>query len=345
MKTKLSLLVLFVFFTTILFAQKVVVLHSPVNGVQYFNDDNPLQSAYAAAEVVGDTIYLPGGSMQPPVRFEKSLVIYGAGHYPSATTATFETLISSSVTLSDEADDFHLEGVKINGDIYFDANEAVENVLIKRCSFNNIRIYGDRTNPAVNNTFVENVINESCYIDNLTNSMFFNNIITGSVAAARNMTFLNNLFLYSIPYNDGYQVIGYANNSMFKNNIFLQENNNICEGAGASTWSHNIFCTSSTSPGLGVDPILISNYFMTRADVLVNQSGGIFDYTHDYHLTATALANIGDDGLQVGVYGGFYPWKDFSIPVNPHISTKTISATSDANGMIQININVHAQDR
>ncbi len=331
--------------STALFSQKIVVLHSPVNGVQYFNDDNPLQSAYAAAEVAGDTIYLPGGSMQPPVRFAKSLVIYGAGHYPSAATATVKTIISGNFYLSDEADNFHLEGVRISGNLYFDTNEAIENVTIKRCSLNNITIYGNRTNPAVNNTFVENIINGGCWIENLTNSMFFNNIIQGGINQARNLTFLNNLFLYSVPGDDRYQVFGYANNCMIKNNVFLQENNNISEGNGASTWSHNIFCTSSTTPGLGLDPILISNYFMDRADVLVNQTGTTFDYTHDYHLQAGALANLGDDGLQVGVYGGFYPWKDLSIPVNPHISSKNISATSDANGMIQVNINVHAQDR
>ena len=344
MKLKLFLFTLSMLFGISVFAQKVVALHSLTNGIQYFTDDNPLQSAYAAAEVVGDTIYLPGGSMTPPTKFEKSIVIYGAGHYPNATDATFKTILSGNITLSDEADGLHLEGVKFMS-LIFDTNEAVNNVTIKRCSFDNIYIYGDRTNPAENNTFIENVINGGAWMENLINSTFANNIIKGGINRAINMVFLNNLFLYSYPSNNGYQVLGYANNSMFKNNIFLQENNNICEGNGASTWSHNIFCTNVTSPVLGLDPILIDNYFMTRADVLINQTGGIFDYSHDYHLTPAALLNLGDDGLETGVYGGFYEWKDFSIPVNPHISSKTISQTSDANGMIQVNINVHAQDR
>ena len=339
MKTKIFLFAATFFISTVIFAQKVVALHSPVNGVQYFTDDNPLQSAYAAAEVVGDTIYLPGGSMSLPYRFEKSIVIYGAGHYPSATTATYKTILSGNFRLGDDADDFYLEGVEISGSIIFDTNVSVNNVTIKRCKFNDLNSAGNRTNPAENNSFIENVYH-TMYIDNMINSSFFNNIITGSINAARNLIYFNNLFIAASYYGP----IGYANNTMFKNNIFLTDGIGICGGAGTSTWSHNIFCTSTTSPGLGVDPILDTNYFMTRADVLINQTGGNFDYTHDYHLTAAALLNLGDDGLQTGVYGGFYPWKDFSIPVNPHISSKTISNVSDANGMIQVNISVHSQD-
>jgi len=345
MKLKLFLFILSVLFGVSVFAQKVVALHSPTNGIQYFTDDNPLQSAYAAAEVVGDTIYLPGGSMTPPSRFEKSIVIYGAGHYPTATDATLKTIISGTVVLDAEADGFHLEGVNISGVIQFVHSESVNNVTIKRCKFNSLHINGDRTNPAENNTFIENTWSGS-WIENLTNSMFVNNIIASGTTQARNLIYLNNIFLHSDTSGSITYTISYANNCMFKNNIFLHERANICSGVGASTWINNVFCnTSLITPNLGLDPILVDNYNMLRADVLINQTGALFDYAHDYHLTAAALLNLGDDGLQVGIYGGFYEWKDYSIPVNPHISSKTISQTSDASGMIQVNINVHAQDR
>jgi len=284
--------------------------------------------------------------MYPPIKFEKQLVIYGAGHYPSATAATFLTKISGRLTLSQEASGFHLEGVNIIGDIYFDANESVNDVTIKRCHFSFLSVQGDGTTPAENNTFLENVIYNmhTFAIDNLSNSMFFNNIIENRVGNARNLIFLNNLFLYS---SGSYSTITYANNCMFKNNTFLYESSQISTGAGASTWSNNMFCTNTTTPTLGTDPVLVNNYFVTRADVLVNQTDGTFDYTHDYHLQAgMGLPTYpGDGGYETGIYGGFYPWKDASIPVNPHISSKTISPTSDTNGNIQVDINVHAQDR
>ena len=344
MKTKILALFIVLFTFSSLQAQKIVALHS-TTGVQFFSDDNPLQSAYAAA-VDNDTIYLPGGSFAPPARFEKKLRIYGAGHYPSATTATHITKISGDFRLSDEADGFYLEGVEITGGLYFDDNESINDVTIKRCRLHDIHINGDRTHPSENCIFQENVIH-GMDLRNLINSNFFNNIIEGGINEARNLSFLNNLFLISNYY---WNVFGYANSSMIKNNVFLQESNHhgVADGAGQSTYSHNIVCFTydpNNTTAFGTDPILDSNYSMTRADVLVNQTGGNFDYTHDYHLTTAAQANLGDDGTQVGIYGGFYPWKDESIPSNPHISSKNISNTTTTAGTIHIDINVHAQDR
>ncbi len=332
-------------FSTSLFAQKVVALHSPTNGIQYFDDDNPLQSAYTAA-VDNDTLYLPGGSLAPPTKFEKKLTIYGAGHYPSSTTATDKTNIIGNVIFSDEADGSHLEGVVVSSNVYFDDNESVNDLVIKRCKINYLNITGNRTNPSENCTFQENII-YAFSIGNLINSNFFNNIIEANIPEARNLIFLNNIFLRSTYY---HPVFDYADNCMIKNNIFLQESSNhgVADGSGESTYSHNIVCFSfdpENTSAFGTDPILDSNYIVTRADVLVDQTGGTFDYIHDYHLQAGTATFLGDDGYETGIYGGYYPWKEESIPVNPHISSKDISGTSDSNGKIHVDINVHAQDR
>ena len=343
MKTKVILLLLSLSFITQINAQKVVALHTS-SGVQFFSDDNPLQTAYAAA-VDNDTIYLPGGSFAMPARFEKKLRIIGAGHYPSATGATWKTILSGNLTLSDEADGFYLEGIQVT-DINFDTNESVNNVLIKRCKIRSIHIGGNRSTPSESCIFQENII-QGMDLTNLINSNFFNNIIGGQINAARNLVFLNNVFLLSYYYDP---IFEYANSCIIKNNVFLQESNHhgVADGAGQSTYSHNIVCFTfdpNNTTTFGTDPILDTNYQMSRADVLVNQTGGTFDYTHDYHLQAGAQANLGDDGTEVGIYGGFYPWKTESIPTNPHISSKNISNVTSATGTIHIDINVHAQDR
>jgi len=325
-------------------AQKIVALHT-ASGVQFFSDDNPLQSAYAAA-VDNDTIYLPGGSFAPPSNFEKKLRIIGVGHNPAATTATFQTIISGDIYLRDQADGFYLEGVKISGNLYFYSNESINDIVIKRCKMNGLNINGDQTNPSENCVFQENIIG-GMDTRNLLNSVFFNNIIQNTINEARNLTFFNNLFMHIDC--SGYiytPTIGYANNCLLKNNIFLQGScGNVVGGSGQSTYSHNIFCTNLNTIILGLDPIVDNNYSMNRDDIFVNYTGGGFDYAQDYHLTTAAQANLGDDGTECGIYGGFYPWKDLSVPSTPHISSKNISNTSDANGMIHIDINVQAQDR
>ena len=344
MKTKRFIITFILLLSFQLQAQKVVALHS-ASGIQFFSDDNALQTAYASA-VDNDTIYLPGGSFTPPTKFEKKLRIIGAGHNPSATTATFMTKISGNFILSDEADGFYLEGVEITNNIYFDMNESINDVVIKRCKMNGLGIDGDRTTPSENCVFQENIMG-GVNAKNLLNSTFFNNIIQNPVNEARNIIFLNNLFMQIDC--AGYThtpAVGYANGCMFKNNIFLQGGcGNVVGGNGQSTYSHNIFCTNLSTIILGLDPIVDNNYSMNRDDIFINYTGGDFDYAQDYHLTVAAQANLGDDGTECGIYGGFYPWKEESIPSTPHIISKNISNTSDANGMIHIDINVQAQDR
>ncbi len=342
MKTKITFILLALLNTHLFFGQITVALHSPANGVQFFSDDHPLQSAYTAA-VDNDTIYLPGGSMLPPAKFEKKLVIYGAGHYPSATTATRKTYIQGDVNLSDEADGFHLEGVEISGSIRFDDNEPINNVVIKRCKMNDININGDMTTPSESVLLIENVFRSGDF-RNLTNSIVYNNIITGTINRALNLTFLNNIFLYN-GYRS-YYVIGYASNALFKNNIFIKHyyDNRICDGAGASTWSNNAFVAAS--PTLGTNSTTSNNYYSVVMSALFNTApvDDTFDYANDYSLQNPA-SYPGDDGTQIGIYGGFHPWKGGSVPVNPHISSVNISATSNSSGQLHIDINVHAQDQ
>lgn len=342
MRTTFTLFVLAILCSTTIQAQKVVALHSATNGVQYFDGTSALQDAYTAA-VTTDTIYLTGGTFTPPSLFDKQLTIFGAGYHPDATTATQATTISTHVYLGDNADGFYLEGVNISGNLYLgDASDvSVNDIVIKRNKFNSLLAQGTAdTNTSNNNLFVENII-YSLTTHNLRSSSFYNNIIEHrNNGTFLDLQFVNNVFIQSY-FNSSYPIITYANSCVFRNNIFLQEYAYVCHGDGQSEWINNIFCNSN--PYLGLDPILTNNYYMTRAEVLVDQTGGTFDYAHDYHLQPGAAANLGDDGTETGIYGGTYVWKDYSIPTNPHISSKTISGTSDSSGNIQINIQVQAQ--
>lgn len=346
MKTKIySSLVIFFLSIQFIAQNSIVALHSPTNGVQYFNNTNPVIAAYNAA-IPGDTIYIPGGSFVNPPVFAKKLAIYGAGHFPAATVATVYTKLTGAFIISDEADGLHLEGVELPNGMSFELNEAVTNVVIKRN-----KIYHDITATqnngqlvAENNYFIENVIWNMTNLNNMINSYFISNIVENTVHNPTQLVFLNNIFTWNTHYD---WIIYNANASLFKNNIFLLTDSysHINESASSSTWSHNVFCVSN--PNLGFSPVLVDNYYgVSRPDLLVNQTGNTFDYTHDYHLQPAALAAyIGDDATQVGIYGGISPFKDYSVPINPHIATATISNQSTASGLINVNIQVQAQTR
>lgn len=69
----------------------------------------------------------------------------------------------------------------------------------------------------------------------------------------------------------------------------------------------------------------------------------VFNYAHNYHLKSPTTY-LGTDGTEVGIYGGTFPYKEGSVPRNPHIQLKNIASKTDDNGSLQIEIQVEAQD-
>ena len=81
------------------------------------------------------------------------------------------------------------------------------------------------------------------------------------------------------------------------------------------------------------------------SSIFVNYAQGGFSYSDDYHLQATSLGkNGGIDGTDIGIYGGLFPWKDGSVPSNPHITVKNIATKTDNMGKLNVNVTVTAQD-
>jgi hypothetical protein len=138
--------------------------------------------------------------------------------------------------------------------------------------------------------------------------------------------FENNIFCFPGINNYGSWVspIGGANNCIIKNNLLVNEPS--FPIGTTNIYSNNIIVSSSDS-------------------IFINQSGVIFNYLHDYHLKYTCPAkNAGSDGTDIGIYGGAFPWKEGSIPSNPHIQFKSIAPKTTNQNTLPIQIKVKAQD-
>jgi hypothetical protein len=151
----------------------------------------------------------------------------------------------------------------------------------------------------------------------------------------------------------------YSNNNIVKNNIFLYEYSAPTYSCNSNTFYNNIFSTgygpitstqgsnnnfqynifTATSPTFGTTPTVLNNYIgVDLATVFVNESEG------DYHLLGDASTTyLGDNGTEVGIYGGLVPFKEGAVPLNPHISYKSIQTTTDSNGILNISFTVEAQ--
>jgi hypothetical protein len=327
----------FILLAIVAFGQQKVALNR--NGTtEIYGGSNPFNDAYLAASS-GDTIYLPGGNLPFPATIDKKLVIIGAGHYPSVTVATNRTVLNGTLTIGENADNLHLEGIEITSTLSFNTNHKVDGVVIKRCRIGYIYYNGDASTPCLNNVIRECVINGNVYFNNAKSSLFSNNIIGGTVNTGLEIGISNNIFLYS---GYGSQIFVDIDNSSISNNIILQSygTNYVHTGCQLSTFSNNTFVLT---------PPVESNTFTNNyndiaiAGLFVNQTGNAFDYTHDYHLV-NPTTYLGNDGKQVGIYGGLFPYKESALPVNPNIISKTIAPQTNSNGELNFQMQVKAQN-
>ncbi|MBN2776896.1 MAG: hypothetical protein JXR36_04610, partial [Bacteroidales bacterium] len=290
--------------------------------------------AYMASQS-GDTLYLSGHTFTPPAAFDKQLMIFGTGHYVDSTLATGKTFINGNVILSENADMFYCEGVEFTSNLTFSNNHSINNVTIKRCKITGLfDVPGNLATPSLNLALIGNVFANAIYLSNAQNAIISNSIIQVNIAYSQSNLIANNIILFLNAYaiHDGY-------NNLINNNIFI--GGGLSNGVG-NIYNNNLFVDAT--PAYGTTPTVIGSYVgIVQSAIFINQTGTVFDYTHNYHLQSPATY-LGNDGTEVGIYGGTFPYKEAAVPQNPHIQLKNIAPTTDANGDLQIQIQVGAQE-
>ncbi len=330
-----------------LYAQIAVALHTDGDSgqrtVNYYYQSDGFQQAYADA-AVGDTIYLPGGIFVPPSPIAKQLVVYGAGHYPAATTETGITFVNGDLRLDEGADHLHLEGLHVIGSIMTNtSNLSVNNISVARCYFTTgITFSGDKTNPSTNISFIGCVFNGTgAYsFQNIQNAAVHNSFLRGRIYYSEANLFSNNIFFYTS--NSGY-ILNSSDNNTIRNNIFLHSSDWYWVSASTGNkWYNNII--PAEGPRFGAGDTDNGNYKgVAFSPVFVSQSGSDFIYEDNYNLLSPGTYP-GTDGSQVGLYGGVFPYREMAIPVSPYISNSSVSPRTDPDGNLSIEITVEAQN-
>jgi hypothetical protein len=334
-----SVFILFLLFSPLTNAQQKVALHH-IGTTTIFSGSNPLIDAYTAA-VANDTIYLPGGTFAPPTNFDKKIAIFGAGHYQSSTLATGKTFINGTVALKENADNFYIEGIEINGNLTFSDNESVNQVVVKRCKINGaLNVVGNLSFPSTNFGLFGSVVLGNIDLANAQNVLISNSVIQSRVFNSIGNAFNNNIFMDEYVYNGNEAPINGDNNQV-NNNIFTKINyGSLILGNG--NVAKNNLCALAT-PSFGTLPTVSGNFLgIAQSAIFINHTDATFKYSEDYHLQNTT-SYLGLDGTQVGIYGGLFPYKETAIPANPHIESKTIAPQTNASGELNIQVVVKAQ--
>jgi len=303
----------------------------------------------------GDTIYLPGGTWNVSTWINKRLHIIGVGHNPDSTNATFPTKILTPIILSEGASHGTLTGVFLNSTLVTGLD--VSSYTVKRCHLSSLQFDVSTSNF----TFIENIIDGEFFLNGLsggpTNCSFFNNILGAAFIEAAyhfpflNSSFRNNIFLYGsscgIYATCRYSI--WSKYSIFENNVFLGSTSNF-QKVSNSIVNNNLFCeyfSFETGTNNGINNIINQSPINTVINPGIPNDIGSFSYSYsnDYHLqTISPGKNAGTDGTDIGIYGGSFPWKEGSVPFNPHIQHNVISNSTDQNGNLIVNIKVAAQD-
>lgn len=333
---------IFALFSFLSHAQHLVTVQNGTN-VSFFTT---IELAVSAANN-GDTIYIPSGTWSiNSLQIQKKLHIIGVGHNPDSAQASSISYITGSFILNAGASYGSISGLQINGNIKLASNgEPVVSYNILRNNINSAIFLGPNcTNWSISENISSNIIGSNNG-SKATNNGFFNNIIYGTIYYFGNgNVFKNNLFL-NWNYVINQRNIEYC---LFENNIISDFDGTIDPFLNGEIrncqFNNNLFVKNYTFPL--IDNLGSNNLVnQAKSSIFVNQTGYLFSYVQDYHLKESCPGkNAGTDGTDIGIYGGTFPWKDGSLPSNPHIQFKQIANSTDQNGNLKINIKVKAQN-
>ncbi len=324
---KILTLILCTFFVTNIQAQSPIMLCDSLGNTctPFYN----LDSAYTAA-VDGSYIYIPGGVFTVGATINKRVHMIGSGYNLDSALITNTTQISGGLALGNNAGGSSFEGLYLTGAITGPTATFINSVSFKylSCASISMKLSNSlirscilRTGSSGGNTFYGGINNEisNSYIVDI--SQLSNSVIQHCIGIYYATSCVLNLFKNNIcdryPAGTGTGNIGSGNSLVY--NVY--------------TSNCTQYCISSIYTA--------NNVLMTEAAVF---AAGSFTTSNMHLLAGSAALTAGENGTEVGVYGGLFPFKEGGVPSNPHIFQKAISASTNVNGQLPVQIKVRAED-
>lgn len=328
------------------FGQKLVNLVH--NGTStFYTGNSPVNDAVSAAQS-GDTIYIPGGGFTiNTLNIDKKLSVFGVGYDSDSTLATGITHLNGTIVIKQGADNSFLQGFYLSGNIIFGTNpsdQVVNNITISRLNLGSLYLSADGNSASTSNniSLTENWFRGEIAAGYVTGLVLSKNFISQGFRYASNSLFTNNVFFGGYC---GGGPFSSVDNSLFQNNyLYVGHGPCCCQyliSGNSNHFTNNAMNINWSFPD-GSNTGSLNWYNVTPGAFFVNCPSSSLDNTYDYHLQSPATY-IGTDGLQIGVYGTNTPFKDGAVSKNPHVTFKNIASQTSANGDLNINITVGAQ--
>ncbi|MBR1664845.1 MAG: hypothetical protein IJ699_01275 [Bacteroidaceae bacterium] len=330
------------------FAQSSVLATLSHEGqISTFYGAGALKSAHEAA-AHGDVITLSSGSFQA-VNITKALTIRGAGMQTDSVAKIYPSVIVGSFYI-DVADSLE-QRLTVEG-VYCDDNTVTVYNTLSNATFIKSRFYSFSSvdGSAKGYGYMKNLAFIHCRIgfsfsnENVGNSVsFVNSVVVNPIVGSNG--YANNSFEFTnsvvswwntTPYDNSYYAI-YRNcilTTTDSRSNYLSATNLIYNCLGVA--SRNMFYEhGSLASSLYYTTTELTNVFKTW--------GGRYSDAENFELTDTAKSNyLGDDGKEVGIYGGNLPYTP--NPTNPKITKFNVASKSTADGKLSVDIEVKAAE-
>lgn len=357
---KLNLTLVLLLFSALSYAGIITVDNRAGSGANY----STISSAVSAA-TNGDTLYIhPSTSSYGGFTLNKGLVIIGSGHNPEFTGGVGATI--TTISLSNGSSNSQFIGLIIDA-IKCNVWQTSHNILIRNNFFPKFQAikgaFGDASESndwiIEGNVFIEEIGCGACVIIDLQ---------TGATGVTNSNWIIRNNFIQSKGSQNNTVIFGNLNAStVVENNIILHRNTNAIfkSDVVGGEFRNNIFWITQagfTDVSTDATNVVFSNNLTYHSNgslvllagdnnvdnsdpefTLLDSSDPLWNYLNNYQLSATSPgADAGEDGSDVGIYGGTFIFRMEGYPQNfpRFIDFDVLSNTIvPPGGTIEISIN------
>lgn len=337
---KIVLSLLMMGFLTLVQAQSPIAILSHGGNMTPYYGTSALVDAYAAADS-GDVITLSPGVFTG-VEIRKPLTLRGAGMMTDTVAGTLRTTITGQYKIhnADTALPMTFEGIYFQDGAYMD---NIYNVTFSKCYISSFAspFYGG--GGVTNGTFVHCII-PSIKAPWLYNCHFYNTVVAEGTASG---SWFQNSNSSTVLYNCIIQLheIAGIDNFHSYNSILLLDNDTVSTAEFANTCENHEYCLGICGPYSFFHPTTYLNSQHLYNYVWCYQVFGIEGFNHDistfadYHLAnGVDTLCVGNDGTQVGIYGGAMPFNPKVI--NPSIGRINVAGQTNTEGDLPVEIEI-----
>ena len=303
----------------------------------YYGTESLSQALSAATH--GDEITLSAGRFSA-VDITKAVTIRGAGCQEDTVRMTHPTIIMDDFTINipdSVKQKLTMEGVYCSGDIQF--SNTLKNAMFQKCKLEQLTNSGSTQSPCN----IYNMTFANCIVAYLTMSTAYNKgvkhiyCINSAIGFPCNdentgcwMEFTNCVVYGRNQADNSYYGLY---NSTFHNCFFYNSSSSYPFVLHSSNYVYN--CVGSSSD---IFKKTYGSSNKVNADLANGSNAKMFKSGTFYELTDEAKAQyVGDDGTEVGIYGGSMPYDP--TPTNPQITKFDVNA-STSNGKLTVTLDV-----